>query len=284
MDENIYRQAKKKIAKHNKTGRSIFENYSPNEMQHLIYDLFGEKSPIQWINMDKTDYKAIPMFIQIKYLTHIIKDEEELKLTQKGHLRTKLVADIYKQGFIKDEAIESGITKLYKETDANAINLTRILLEISPIVKKRHNKLSLTQKGRQIIKDDHKFLLTLLKAFFNKFNWAYYDGYTQNQIGRMGVGFTFILISKYGNSERPASFYAEKYFNAFSHLLDELSPDPHMTNKERGEGCYTLRTFDRFLNWFGLVNVRQETYSDPKYILKTDLFDKLIKCRPPMNA
>jgi hypothetical protein len=33
-------------------------------------------------------------------------------------------------------------------------------------------------------------------------NWAYYDGYGDNEVGRFGAGFSLILLSKYGHKPR----------------------------------------------------------------------------------
>ncbi|MEA1874087.1 MAG: hypothetical protein U9N51_06630 [Bacteroidota bacterium] len=113
-------------------------------------------------------------------MLEIVNDRVELKLTAKGFLPTKIVSDIYNQKFIKDEMIESGIYKLYKETDSDSINLTRILLELSGLVKKRNNILSLTKKGKTEFNDNYKLLKSIFKTFGTKFNWAYYDGYGNN--------------------------------------------------------------------------------------------------------
>jgi len=45
---------------------------------------------------------------------------------------------------------------------------------------------------------------------------------------------------------------------------------------------YSLRTFNRFLRYFGLIEIdSSKTRKTPKYIIKTELFDKLIKVIPP---
>jgi hypothetical protein len=66
----------------------------------------------------------------------IISKNDELNLIKMGRFPIKVVAQIYNQGYLKDDAIESGISKLYKEEDIQTIELTRILLELSQIVKK----------------------------------------------------------------------------------------------------------------------------------------------------
>ncbi|MBI9039483.1 MAG: hypothetical protein JEY97_15235 [Bacteroidales bacterium] len=258
-----------------------FEGYSPFEMHKLLHFTFGPDSPIQFLRLSDTDYQKIPILNQIKYLADLISKNGEIKLTKKGFLPTKIVADLYDQGFIKDKHIESGITKLYKETDSITINLTRILPELSRLTKKRKGKLSLTKSGEKTLFDDDKLLKTIFETFTTKFNWAYYDGYGENHIGQLGYGFSLILLSKYGQEKRLYSFYAEKYFKAFPQLLESIEPS-YGTVESYSARCYSIRTFERFLDFFGLIKIDEigNGFDSIKHITKTDLFDKFIKRMP----
>ncbi len=265
----------------NHAGKPDFQGYSPDEMHHLLYFTFGDESPIETQSPDKVDYNKIPILNQVRYLLNVVDKSGELKLTQRGNLPVKTVSDIYKQGFLKDKMIESGSSKLYKEEDSLTVHLTRILVEISGLVKKRNGKLSLTKAAAKTLSDDYAFLQLILKSFCTKFNWAYFDGYGENNIAQLGYGFSLILLSKFGERERPQSFYAENYFQAFPRLLDPLEPR-FGTKAEYAAQCYSLRTFDRFLRFFGLVDIHSDGESFPadSLVSKTDLFDKLIKCKP----
>lgn len=257
-----------------------FEGYSPIEIQQILYFPFGEKSPLQLQKFSEADYQKIPMLMQVKYLAGLLAEAGEIKLTQKGFLPTKLVADIYQQGFLKEELIERGISKLYKETDSITVNLTRILLELAELTKKRKGKLSLTKRGEKIVADNHKLLSSIFQAFTDEFNWAYYDRY-EEEAGQLGFGFSLILLSKYGKEKRMDSFYAEKYYKAFPKLLDKFKTR-YGTLDLYAEECYSLRTFERFLAYFGLVTIEKKgkSFNEVRYIKKTDVFDKFIKCLP----
>lgn len=175
-----------------------------------------------------------------------------------------------------------GISKLYKETDSITINLSRILPELAGLIKKRKGKISLTKNGKKSIHDNFLLWTNLLDAFATKFNWSYYDGYGENQIGQLGYGFSLILLSKFGKKKQLDSFYAEKYFNAFPQLLDAVEPS-FGTFESYATRCYTIRTFERFLDYFGLIKIEREGkgLDSIKYITKTDLFDRLIIVEPP---
>jgi len=156
------------------------------------------------------------------------------------------------------------------------------LIELAGLTKKRNGKLSLTKSSQKVIGDNEELFRQIFLTFTNKFNWAYYDGYGENQIGQLGHGFSLILLAKYGQEKRLDSFYAERYFKAYPHLLDSIEPD-YGSLERYSTNCYTVRTFDRFLDYFGLININEQGkgVDSLTYITKTDLYDRLIKCSPP---
>ena len=270
-------------AMNEQNNRSIpeFEGYSPFEMHQVLHFTFGADSPIKLQKLSEPDYKKIPILNLVKHLTDLIAKNGEIKLTNKGFLPTKIVSDLYQQGFMKEKHIEKGILKLYKETDSMSVNLSRILIELAGLTKKRKGKISLTKNGEKTIQDNFRLLATILETFTTKFNWAYYDGYGENQIGQLGYGFSLILLSKFGKEKRLDSFYAEKYFNAYPHLLESIEPS-YGTLESYSTKCYSIRTFERFLDFFGLIKIDEEGkgLDSIRYITKTDLFDRLIKVQP----
>jgi hypothetical protein len=283
--DDFQKYVERMIQEQNNQSLADFEGYSPEEMHYMNNFLFDFRCPVRLKKLSDTDYKKIPMLNQIRFLLDKINEDGEIKLTKKGFLPTKLVKEIYEQGYIKDEDVERGITKLYKETDSKIIHLTHILVNISGITKKRNDKLSLTKNGEKIVASNENLLKLILKTFATKFNWAYFDGYGENPIGQLGFGFSLILLSKYGDKRQRDSFYAEKYFTAFP-SLPETVDSSFSTIKESSHSCYSLRTYDRFLDYFGLVDVDEQgnIVDSKKFITKTTLFDKLIKCDLPKNA
>ncbi|MCK4530077.1 MAG: hypothetical protein KAU44_02790 [Candidatus Marinimicrobia bacterium] len=281
MTEDIQQYLDHIMQERNLHGLLDFEGYSPLEMRYILYDTFGEFSPLHLQKLSDRDYKNIPLLNQIKYLAALVLKNGEIKLTPHGYLPLKIVADIYSQGFIKDEFIELGISKLYRESDLMVVNLTHMLAKLAGIIKTRYGKLSMTKTGEKIITDDYKLLKLLLETFGFRFNWAYYDGYENENIGPLGFGFSMILLSKYGRTQHLDTFYAEKYLKAFPQFLHESVEPKYGTNKNNIEHCYSIRTFDRFLNYFGLIKIENNRESPfEKHITKTELYDKLIKCIP----
>jgi len=88
-------------------------------------------------------------------------------------------------------------------------------------------------------------------------------------------------LSKYGNEKRLDSFYTDKYFKAFPQLLDSIHPT-YGTLEKYASNCYSLRTFENFLTYFGIIGIEKNghSYNSDKYIFKTEIFDRLIRINP----
>ena len=143
----------------------------------------------------------------------------------------------------------------------------------------------MTATGTKIIADDSKLFDSIFKGFCQKFNWHYFDNYSDDvqsgTIGQLGFGFSLILLNIYGNTERSERYYAEKYFKAFPMLLETVQPT-YGTVLDYCFNCYCLRTFERFLYHFGLVEIKKgkRILQEETYIQKTLLFDRLISLMP----
>lgn len=192
--EKLVRQL---IEEENKSRISDFEGLSPDEMHLLVYSPFAKNSPLQLAKLTDEEYKQIPIFNLAKTLMLLINESGTLKLTEKGFLPVKVVADLYQRGFFKEERIESGIQKLYKETDSHTISMARILLDIAGLTKKRNGKMSLTATGTKALAKDELLLSKILEAALMKFNWGYFDGYENPHVAHVGSCFSLFLLSKY---------------------------------------------------------------------------------------
>lgn len=283
--DDIRRKIETSINIYNTKPIEDFEGLSPADMRYFLYDPFSKDSPLRFINnIPDQILDQIPILIQIEYLLQRIIDLGEIKLTSTGSLPTTMVKELYKQGFIKDYAIEHGITKLYAETNCDPIHLTRIIVELSGFVKKKNGKLSLTKtwKDKMVTKKRQEILIQIFSTFSQKFNWSYFDGYSSQQTGQLGFAFSLYLISKYGKEELLDRFYSEKYLKAFPKLLDDFNSIYVMGAENRQfHSCYSIRTFDRFLEYFNMIEWRTEgeLYQDSKkFIKKTAIFDNIISC------
>jgi hypothetical protein len=266
----------------NNTPMDDFLGLSPTEVHYLLYDTFGDKSPVQFRDdIDEKTLDQIPLFRIVEDYLKIIQRDKHIKLTPLGALPKKVMVELYDKKFVLDEHIESGITKLWKETDCTAIKSARLTVEIAGLVKKVSGKLTLTKTASKLLETNNRLQLfrQFFQAFTSKFLWSFNDRYPEQPIGQLGWDFSVIMLDKFGNQPQTVDFYAAKYLKAFPIFISFFQPG-YSTPERQFFRCYSVRTFDRFFLWFGFVTVdKQKIFLnlDTDKFKRTDLVKSIFK-------
>ena len=239
---------------YNNSPQEKLSGLSPSQTFEIIHNPLGENSPIKFRdNIDNNILDRIPFFRITEEFLKIIERDKFIKLTPLGALPKKVMVELYDNKFITDEHIESGLIKLWKQDDCISIRTARIVCELAKFVKKVNGKLSLTKSGEKHLKPENRLILfkyTYL-TFTESFNWGFNDGYPKEPIGQYGSLFSIYLLLKYWGDENSTLFYSNKYLSVFYNFLPLFEND-YSTAEEQFNNCYSVRTFERFTNWFGL--------------------------------
>lgn len=266
-------ETKTKILYLNNHPLDDFLGLAPIEIHALIYDAFGDKSPVHFQeNIDDNTLDKIPLFRIAEDFLKIIQRDKQIKLTPLGALPKKIMVEIYEKRFLLDEDIENGLTKLWKEDDCISIKSARLTFEIAGLVRKYNGKLMLTKTGTKLLETNNRLEIfkQFFKAFTDNFPWSYNDLYPEQPIGQLAWAFSVIMLDKFGDQPQTVDFYAEKYLKAFPALISFFEDD-YSSPEKKFVHCYGIRTFDRFLMWFGFVTVdKQKNYLN----LETDKFKR----------
>ncbi len=250
-----------------------FLGLSPSEIHELVYDTFGEKSPVQYRDdIGDETLDQIPLFRIAEEFLKIIYRDKQIKLTPLGALPKKVMVELYDKRFLLDEHIESGLTKLWKEDDCIAIKSARLTAELAGLVKKTNGKLTLTKTGTKLLETNNRLQIfkQFFKAFTEKFSWSYNDGYPEEPIGQLAWAFSIIILDKFGDQPQYIELYADKYLKAFP-IFITLFEHSYTTPERQFYRCYGVRTYDRFFLWFGFMTVeKQKSYFD----IDTDKFKR----------
>lgn len=258
-----------------------FVGFSSSDMHAICYEPFGESCVVKYNKLSSEECELSPLFRQAKRLLLQIEACGELKLTAVGNLPPTLVKELYSLG-VGEWMIDEGISKLSKESDSMSVQAARMVLEISSVIKKRNNKLSLTAAGKKLLKDDYSLFWKLFTTYFERFNWGYFDGYEFDDLGRFAFPFTFILLAKFGNERRAEQFYAEHFFAAFPRLEFQFERNTRQNPTLRSMiSCYSNRAFSRSLKFWGVVSGESEAGVKSHLYKKTELFDKLVRIDLP---
>lgn len=266
----------------NNTPSDEFLGLTPTEIHYLLYDTFGDKSPIQFI--DKIENKTldqIPLFRIAEEFLKIIQRDKQIKLTPLGALPKKVTVELYDKRILTDEHIESGIIKLWKEDDCIAIKSARLTAELAGLVRKLNGKLILTKTATKLLETNNRLQIfkSFYKAFTDKFLWSFNDGYPDQPIGQFGWAFSIIMLDKFGDKQKTADFYAEKYLKAFPKFITFFQHE-YTTVEQQLFRCYAVRTFEKFFLWFGFVTVDKQNKLldlDTDKFKRTDLVNNIFK-------
>jgi hypothetical protein len=171
------------------------------------------------------------------------------------------MVELYDKRILLDEHIESGLVKLWREQDCISIANARFTTQLAGLVRKANGKLALTKKGVKLLLPENR--ITLFKLFFQTFTeklmWGSNDLYPDKTVGQLGWAFSVFMLTKFGDQANSTDFYSEKYLKAFPNFITFFKPS-YSTPERQCAHCYSTRTFDRFLLWFGFVTVEKKKH------------------------
>jgi hypothetical protein len=245
------------ILVHNNTPVNDFLGLTRTQVHKLISEPFGEGSPVQLRNdIDNDVLDQIPLFRILEEYLNIIQRDKQIKLTPLGALPKKIITELYEKKFLPDVHVDSGVTRLWKEDDCISIRTTRMVAEVSGLVKKLNGEVVLTKAATKFLEDGNrqKIFRQFFKAFTVKFHWGFNDRFTHRETGQMAWAFSVYMLYKFGSEARTVDFYSAMYLTAFPTLIQHFQ-NSYITAEQQFVHCYGVRTIDRFLRWFGFVAV-----------------------------
>ena len=267
----------------NNTPIDEFCGLTPTEMHRLLYNPLGESSPLAVRpDIDDSTLDRIPFFRLTEEFLRIIQREKHITLTALGALPRKVLHELYAHKFIVEEYIESGIVKLHREQDSVVLFPLHFNTQLTHLVKKTRGRLTLTKEGTRLLKAGNRGELfeAVFAAFTLRFGWSSNDGYTRSPVGQYGWAYSIYLLTKFGDKERTLRFYADKYLQAFPGIMDQFAPNSYSTPQKDFTACYSVRVFQRFLEWFGFVIVEKPKgllHDYAEKVTRMDLVEKVFQ-------
>ena len=208
-----------------------------------------------------------------------------LKATAKGYLPAKFCRDtalaLLGEGRCREMTFGSEVRK---ELDYRELHVVRLAAQMAGLIRKYRGRFLRTKKCEKVLSSPNngKLYLELLRAYTRKFNWGYSDGYDDLMIIQEAFLFSLFLLHRFGDDFRCASFYADKFLQAFPKVLDEIRYPLYGSKDEEVKRCYSLRTMERFAHLFGLIELDSDSspFIGRSYkIKKSSLFDELLSFR-----
>lgn len=239
---------------------------SSRDFVALTHFPFSPFCPIQLqTGIDDRTLDQIPFFRLCEDLMEIIADSGELTLTKLGNLPVKTVRELYHRNPIKDRFLEARNITQIRESDVPSIIVARNVCTLAGLVKKRHNKLSLTQKGKLLPSNRADFSQLIFKTHCLEYDASELDGYPDQATGQVGLLVIWYLLIKYGEIERPTEFYAMKYLALFPDLMAAFKgrvPQP----VQSFIFCFEFRAFFQLTDWWNFTQTTEKKWGDPNTV------------------
>src|SRR5574337_27963 len=224
-----------------------FSGISPDQMYHFLHRPFNSPCLINY-NLGIRKFPDSP-FLRLFFLLMRGVLKEDLKATSQGNLPVKFVQPAAEQYYGQEEYSKlRRYISFRTETDFSALHTVRLIAEMSGFVRKYKKRFHATKAGKRVTEQgmDGAAFFALFQAYTRKFNWAYDDRYPDIPTIQESFLFSLYLLSKYGDSLRPASFYGNLFLKAFPVALEETPDCSYSSREDTLLSCYALRTLGRF--------------------------------------
>lgn len=244
------------LHRYNDTSQPDFCGLSPVQMHALLYQPLGPASVVHLrTNVPNDVLDQVPFLRLTEVFLRLLQRETPLRLTPLRYLPRKYLRELYAHGFIREEGLETGLLTLSRVVWCRVVMASESISRLAGLARLVRGQLLLTKKGAQLLDPAHRPALwaLVLDAFTNRFLWASHDGYPSQTVGQTGWAYSVYLLARFGEQPHPVSFYAALYQRAFPFVLAEFTDPAYRTPLEQLTHCYGVRTFERGLNWLGLL-------------------------------
>jgi len=262
----------------NRQGREDFAGLSPEQMGRILYHPFDSPDIVTFPEVLAEEPTA-PILTLFGLLVDAI-GEQGLKPTAKGNLPRAFCREAALACWGEDLHRErTRFGNINKEEDFFELHVTRLVAELAGLVRKYRGRFILGRDCRNLL-EKHGMAGVypqLLRAYVEKFNWSYRDGYPELGFIQQAFLFTLYLLQRHGGSWLPHLFYEDAFLRAFPMVLDEVPPDAFFGPEKTVRSCYTLRTLENFAGYLGLAEV--EPTGKDRYELQFR-----VKKRPLLDA
>lgn len=234
-----------------------FHGLSPDQMHRFLYMPFESPELINFPLELEREPESKAAFILFMLVEGI--GEDGIKLTAKGNLGQKFSQEAGRKYYDRYPDSLMSLIPVRSETNFEPLYAIRLTAQLAGLVRKYKGRLLLTKKCRKSLDRNglRELYLLVLRVYIQKFNWGYRDGCQELPFIQQSFLFTLYLLQKYGSSWKPATFYGDKYLEAFPVILQEIEPKIYEPPENTLRNCYILRTLVRFADFFGLADVEQ---------------------------
>lgn len=264
----------------NTTPNEDFHGLSSEQMHRFLHFPFESPDLVRFSDQTAMEPDSKATFLLSSLVERI--GEDGVKLTAKKNLSLKLCQEIAAHYLEHYDDRFLPFVKIRSEEHFEGLNTIRLTAQLGGLLRITKGRLYLTNKcSKALNSGGMKRLYPLLfNAYTRKFNWAYLDRYESLEIIQQSFLFTLYLLHTYGTNWRPAAYYADSFIQAFPLSLKDVEEKTYEMPIETLRRIYTLRSLERFADFFGLAELKLESDTPLKreyQVRATALLDALLQ-------
>ena len=176
------------------------------------------------------------------------------------------------------------------EARFRSLHVARQTAIAAGLVRRQRGHFDLTRRGRRLyVRHGMAGVYpALLRGFATRIEWAALDRQPRLPILQASVGFSLLLLARFGGVARPATFYAERWLRAFPGIDEVFGWEAPRQRAGRGRSedptvrfaqCYRSRVLERCMVYFGLAELRGGPRSASAHVRATPLLHDLLALR-----
>jgi hypothetical protein len=233
--EELNLVAQHKITEQNNRPRADFCGLSSSQLSNWLYAPFSELTNVTFNIPNNLSTSPVMRYLAL-ILDEAMQHDGAFKATSKGNLPAKLVkqaSDVLPEFAVAQYQTVPSISEYTgtNEDKFNALHYTRILAEVAGIIvqKNGHFQVKKTAQKQYQAHGLQAFFLPMLEAAITKYNWGYFDSWTQNSDLRTFWLFMLWRLHSHGGIDK----LIEEVCVAFPDLLRQFSSTNYYTPQDQ---------------------------------------------------
>lgn len=234
-------------------GEEDLDGLTLHEMSDLIYYPFSAHSILQIREqIPETGFASMPMMRLTEAYLNRIHALGKVPVQDGSYLPEEVIAEL-QQFHLLDEEPFPGVNE--GEWLILPLQLMENNAMLSGLVKREEGMLTLTQKGKELIKPSNrrKLFVELWTHYTTSLDLSIYDAFEGTSAGLTGWAWAMRLLYNYGTQEHPAHYYAFRYYRAFPLMMHDFEDAEGITAETWAVQCFIERFFKRLMGYWGWI-------------------------------
>ncbi|MCF7918306.1 MAG: hypothetical protein K9N06_00150 [Candidatus Cloacimonetes bacterium] len=259
-----------------------YEGYADWEISNLIRGCFRKYSSVHIRKrIPEEVLDQIPVLVLVQLYLEKIDIAGGLNLSETYRNEEDIEAELNRHPAARKIDFHSNRKNPALEIEVELSDFIISFCHESKLTKDVKSKRYISRKGRSLLKNGNKLLRNLLHFFTYEYFPGGWDEFGDTVTGQLGIGFSLILLNKYGYEKRTDNFYAKKYLDVFPQLIEPA--ELNLTGKKLRDHyamIYRYRFFNFYCRLFNLIEEYDASKKKKRNVEISDVFIDLFNFLP----